>query len=725
MNLKLKRNGEFYTKNQEKTFHSEESKRCIENTVQKLLDNETTIEKLGMLLGKIQSGKTRTFIGVISLAFDNGYDVAIVFTKGTKALARQTLRRLKSEFDYFINNQDELEVYDIMFLPEKLTRYQRGKKLIFVVKKEDDNLRRLDTAFSETYPDLLHKKVLIVDDEADYASIGFRKNKREGTKVNVITKQVSDFRKSLETPCGFLQVTATPASLYLQPENYEPRNFTIKPLKPAFTELVPIHDKYIGSETYFGEASTNSSDLAYYLFQPVPNKEIGVLEKQDLRYINNILTTPNLRIFRKAIMTFIVGGCIRRLQNKHYQERQKKFSFVVHIARQKKRHEWQGMLVEALRHGLESLLNEDVATLKELVKDAHTDLQSSLEIMRNWIPSEEDIFEAVCKAIQNEYIGYNVVNSDNSIETLLDDNGQLRLNNPFNIFIGGQILDRGLTIENLIGFFYGRSPKKFQQDTVTQHSRMYGARPKEDLAVTRFYTATHIYEAMHKMHKFDESLRNAFKSGGHQEVVFIRRENGNILPCSPNKILLSDTTTIHPHRRLLPLGFKTITQAKLKPIVSKLDTTIDSIWQNASYEEAKLISIDKAENIIDNIGKTLKFEDGYKWDVKEFKATMRYLSSESKDETIKNHVYIVVRYNREINRFRGDGRFEGSPDTASEPTSEGTIARKMAKDIPSLILLRQNGRKEKNWKSNHPFWWPILIAPKNTEAIIFANKVCN
>lgn len=724
MNVNLLKNGDFYTKNQEKTSPSEESKRCIENTVQKLLDSETTIDKPGMLLGKIQSGKTRTFIGVISLAFDNGYDVAIVFTKGTKALARQTLRRLKSEFDYFIN-EDELEVYDIMFIPEKLTRYQRSKKLIFVVKKEDDNLRRLQTAFSETYPDLLKKKVLIVDDEADYASIGFKRSKNEGIKVNVITNQVSNFRKSLKVPCSFLQVTATPASLYLQPEDYEPHTSAIKPLKPTFTELVPIHDKYIGSKTYFGEASTNSSKLAYYLFQPVPNKEIEVLEKQDLRYINNILTTPNLCVFRKAIMTFIVGGCIRRLQNNHYNERKKKFSFVVHIARQKRKHEWQGMLVDALRRSLESLLLENTATLKALVIDAYSDLLSSLEIMGKWIPSKEETFEVVCKAIENEFVGYNVVNSDNSIEKLLDDNGQLRLNNPLNIFIGGQILDRGLTIENLIGFFYGRSPKKFQQDTVTQHSRMYGARPKEDLAVTRFYTSTYIYEAMHRMHKFDESLRSAFKNGGHQKVVFVRRENGNILPCSPNKILLSDTTTIHPYRRLLPLGFKTVKQESLKRLVPKLDETIKSSWGQSSFEDSVLISIDQAENIIDTIAKTLKFEDGYKWDVKEFKATMRYLSVESKDEDLKNHVYIVVRYNREISRFRGDGRFEGSPDTASEPTSEGTIARKMANHIPSLILLRQNGRKEKGWKSNHPFWWPVLIAPKNTETVVFANKVCS
>src|SRR2546430_11826954 len=51
-------------------------------------------------------------------------------------------------------------------------------------------------------------------------------------------------------------------------------------------------------------------------------------------------------------------------------------------------------------------------------------------------------------------------------------------------------LDRGVTLANLIGFYYGRRPQKFQQDTVLQHSRMYGYR-RDDLAVTRFYTSAY------------------------------------------------------------------------------------------------------------------------------------------------------------------------------------------------------------------------------------------
>src|SRR5205085_12103671 len=141
-------------------------------------------------------------------------------------------------------------------------------------------------------------------------------------------------------------------------------------------------------------------------------------------------------------------------------------------------------------------------------------------------------------------IAIETVNKESDLNQLLDDNGQLELRNPLNIFIGGNILDRGITIDNVIGFYYGRNPQRSQQDTVLQHARMYGARAQDDLAVTRFYTTADIYDRMDRIHEFDAALRAAFEAGGQdQGVVFLRRDQGNqIVACSPNKILLSNVT---------------------------------------------------------------------------------------------------------------------------------------------------------------------------------------
>ncbi len=90
------------------------------DTVDQLLAQPTQSARPGMLLGMIQSGKTKAFIGVLALAFDNGFDHAIVFTKGTKALARQTVARLRKDLRRALDN-DLIGVNDIMTLPETLT----------------------------------------------------------------------------------------------------------------------------------------------------------------------------------------------------------------------------------------------------------------------------------------------------------------------------------------------------------------------------------------------------------------------------------------------------------------------------------------------------------------------------------------------------------------------------------------------------------------------------
>ena len=134
-------------------------------------------------------------------------------------------------------------------------------------------------------------------------------------------------------------------------------------------------------------------------------------------------------------------------------------------------------------------------------------------------------------------------------------------------------MDRGITIRNLIGFYYGRNPNTFQQDTVFQHSRMYGFRPIEDLTVTRFYTTLNIHKAMRNIHEFDSALIDAFLKGAHSNgIVLIRRDDSNrIVPCSLNKILLSTTTTLSHFKRILPVGFQTGYKSNILSRINELD----------------------------------------------------------------------------------------------------------------------------------------------------------
>jgi hypothetical protein len=715
-------NGYFYNGLCEKNNYDDKTRDCMETTVINLLDKETSLNRPGMLLGKIQSGKTRTFIGITALSFDNGYDVAIVLTKGTRALAQQTYERLKSEFEDFYRN-DEIQIHDIMSLPDNLSQWELEQKFLLVVKKETNNLKRLKDALFVRYPELSHKKVLIIDDEADFASIGFTRTKQEIIDINVIAGQIDDIRKQL-FQSDFLQVTATPYSLYLQPEDIKIEGSlkTFKPIKPAFTVLVPIHEGYIGGDYYFEESQEENS-IASYLYHPISEDELLVIKKQNRRKfkIEEALTSRKIESLRKAILNFIVGGVIRRLQEKNSGNRPKKYSFIVHTEQGKAAHEWQENIVNELKEQLRDSLDENPVLISQLVEDSYKDIKESLKLLDRQIPSLEEVKFEVDLALKKDYLMITKVNSEKDVNQLLDETGQLKLRTPLNIFIGGQILDRGITIGNLIGFYYGRNPKSFQQDTVLQHSRMFGYRPIEDLAVTRFYTTLRIYDAMKKMHEFDSALREAFEKGSQNNgVVFIQKDSQNkIIPCNPNKLLLSKTTTLKPFKRLLPIGFQTGYKTNISPIVKQIDQLIEKASHGS--EKPFLLDLETAISIINLIKNTYDDEAGEPWDVVSFISSMEYLSLNT-TSNYEGNVWCIVRKNRNIGRIRNDGKYEHSPDTPKGENSELKIARSIAKDIPALILLRQKGEIDKNWRGAE-FWWPVLVTPENTKTVIFSSDI--
>ncbi len=714
--------GNFYNTLIKNRGDSEDLQNKMEETVQKFLENETDMNRPGMLLGKIQGGKTRAFIGIIALTFDNGYDMAIILTKGTRALARQTQARLKKDFRNFIDD-DMIKLYDILNIPDRLPGYILKQKLIMIVKKETNNLDRIIKMIVQTYPDLGSRKILIIDDEADFASLGFTKKAAGNVWLRKIASQIDDLRRKVKKS-DFLEVTATPYSLYLQPEKTAvPRaegRFVFEPLRPVFTVLLPIYEGYIGGDFFFEESKEEGS-IAHYVYEEVPLKELDALKRENRKVfkIEDCLAHRRVQVLRRGILNFIVGACIRRMQQEKSQKRKEKYSFVVHTEQRKPSHNWQVEVVAEMNASLIYCANHNLPMLSELVRESYDDLSKSISIM-DTPPEYDEVFQEVLTALKEDYLMIRKVNSDEAVEQLLDDNGELELSAPLNVFIGGQILDRGVTIRNFIGFYYGRRPRRFQQDTVLQHSRIFGNRPREDLAVTRFYTALEIYSVLERINEFDNALREAFEKGAHAGVVFIRKDPSNrILPCSPNKISISSTTTLRPGMRMLPIGFQTDYIKNIRGIIEKLDRVIFGQMPDETGKPF-LIEFSTANSIIDMIAKTLVMEPDWEWEA--FKSCMKFLSKDTKNNETRGKIWCLVRTERELSRIKeSDGRFSDAPDTGKADTDP---AREIAVDIPALILIRQNGSAEIGWRGS-PFWWPVLIAPKRTATMIFASQTAD
>ena len=80
----------------------------------------------------------------------------------------------------------------------------------------------------------------------------------------------------------------------------------------------------------------------------------------------------------------------------------------------------------------------------------------------------------------------------------------------------------------------------------------------------------------------------------------------------------------------------------------------------------------------------------------------------------------MVKKNMNLSRHKDDGRVSDDPDGGSGRSAR-SVAKECAIDIPALMLIRQNGSKDEGWRDT-PFWWPVLMNPQNTEAVIFAEE---
>lgn len=698
----------------------EELEECVANTISALLSSNTDARRPGMLLGKIQSGKTRAFLGIIASSFDNGFDVAVVLTKGTKTLAQQTVNRISKEYQIF-RESEELAVYDIMNLPS-LTDWEIDRhKLIFVAKKESNNLRRLVALFSETHRRLATKRVLIVDDEADFASIRFTK-KRGSDEIEQgrIADRIDELRRELNDP-AVLQVTATPYSLYLQPDEYESlpgQNFTFEPKRPAFTQLVPIHSGYVGGDEYFGEFEEDK--LEYFLWHPVTDEELSALKDEDRRRVrtDEALTSKRTEALRHALVAFVTAAAIRRLQQTAKKETLKRYSMIVHVETARKSHTWQHTVVKEIIDAMKLAATQDPKLFRKLVERALHDLSQSVKAGGYEMPEDEKVIDSVKDALTKGGVVTERVNSDNDVQALLDENAELRLRTPFNVFIGGQILDRGITVPNLLAFFYGRSPKRMQQDTVLQHARMYGARPRADLAVSRFYTTSSNYVTLKRIHEFDSALRFAFLTGAHERgVAFVAKdESRRVVPCSPSKILVSNIVSLRPNAALVPFGFQTVSKTAL----SKVNLQLSRLIPTKAFESSQSVQItcEDAIKILDAIEPSFDFEPGYSFDWEAARAVIEYYSKIASPPDARGFCWLSVATGRTLRRKREGGRFSDAPLSYQERAA----FRVLPNSWPILALLQQEGSEEQGWRGSS-FWWPVLVAPAKSAPSIFATSL--
>ena len=208
-----------------------------------------------LVVGYVQSGKTMSFTGVLAMARDNGYRVAVILTGITTNLQEQTSVRLGKDLmsdsgvDRFtiLNNPSEEEAGDVV----KALRLSDKPLLIIPVLKHKKYINDLAKIFRESkvVKAMKSETVLIIDDEADQASLN-----SFGSKNSTATEE--DEKRESATYAAILRLRATlPGNSYIQYTATPQANLlitTMDLLSPKSHTLLIPGERYVGGKKFFG-----------------------------------------------------------------------------------------------------------------------------------------------------------------------------------------------------------------------------------------------------------------------------------------------------------------------------------------------------------------------------------------------------------------------------------------------------------------------------------------
>ena len=247
-------------------------------------------KRKGLVLGDIQSGKTSNYLALCNKAADAGYKIIILLTGTIEGLRKQTQERVDAGFvglnsRNVLKKNPEKKYIGVGCIDSNRTAYQftdvlsdfsssklqslnftiKGlqEPVILVLKKNKSVLENLATWLSTRNTDHIGDKIdlplLLIDDEADNASVNTNKPDKDPTTINkAICEVLKLFNRST-----YVAVTATPfANIFIDPElDKGTDEFNLFPSDFIYALSAPTH--YIGARKIFAEDGEYRDALEY------------------------------------------------------------------------------------------------------------------------------------------------------------------------------------------------------------------------------------------------------------------------------------------------------------------------------------------------------------------------------------------------------------------------------------------------------------------------------
>lgn len=598
----------------------------ILSKVKSCFDNQS--EATGLLLGNVQSGKTAQMLGIMSKLADEGYQIFIVLTTDNVDLQNQTYKRIKESLPLFnvFGEKDEVA----------FSAASQSKPRVIVLKKNSRILRKWRNILlnAQTCRGL---SLVILDDEADAASLNTLVNKN---RVSTINRCLQNIKDTADAGTLYLEVTATPQAIILQS--------TVSDWRPAFVSYFKPGNGYLGGNFFF-------SDPKSYCIKFTPETELSdVLEDADSECPFGL---------RQSILSYLVN-CAHKLLNQETN-----CNFMIHPSSRIAAHNRFADRVQSHLNLLKDSCEDD--DFKDILRESWIDLQGTKPDLEPF----DDIYNTVKEILENGYIRAIPLNSTSLVSRDPKDPNSLKLDEGFNIVVGGNTLGRGITFPHLQTVYYCRSSRTPQADTFWQHSRIFGYDREAELV--RIYIPPTLHRLFVALNESNNLLIKQIENG--VDTLQIISADG-IRPTRKNVL---DTSRID-------ICTGGVNMFPISPIENNTATIDPLIMQYANVES---VEVDK-EVLIELLSKSGSVS-------KDDFNSQKYINSikalAAKRPTTKFR--LISRVNRNISR--------GTGTLLSE--SDRTLGDSFSDEVV-LTMYRLNGFVDNGWNGN-PLWVPNIKFP--------------
>lgn len=440
----------------------------------------------GLVIGEVQSGKTANYLALLNKALDFGYKVVIVIGGHTNELRRQTQERFDTDLlgidsEYLEDNISNavLPVIGIGEINPELRAnvmttvngdFNAKRKAagitwidspiptVFVIKK---NARLISNVANyirlQAGDQKMSMPLLVVDDESDWGTPNTG-SETDPTRVN------KEIRRLLgnSTRSSYLGITATPFANVFIDHEASLAEAGVDLFPKDYIRALPAPTSYFGASRYFLDGNAALRTSVEDCLELIP-----ILHKSN----HQVDSLPDS--LRQAVMAFVVGTAIR----KKTADRQIPASMLVNVSR-----------FNQVQSQVSDLLSDFLASLKDMVfaefvrtTATRTSLYEEFENVweAEFMHSAECSFDEL-KAVLWDVISefrVELVNSQTAAsrrrqrKTLTAEQREQVELEP-TIYVGGDVLSRGITLRGLQVSYFVREPRTM--DTLMQMGRWFG-----------------------------------------------------------------------------------------------------------------------------------------------------------------------------------------------------------------------------------------------------------